>query len=265
MVTVATKLDVPIKLVFESNKRSSMLGLGDIVVPGIFIGLCLRFDHYMYYYRQWKTSPVELETRTSSSEGTLATKETQHILTKPAYVNPMGQWGNTFWGKSNATPAVEAAAFPKPYFKAAMVGYLLSMLATLGMLLLFQHAQPALLYLVPGVVSAVWTTGAARGEIKAMRDFTEDGSLDTRDAVVEVDADGKVVKEIDAPKKADNKSDEADKKQADGVEPNSTAAATDQDQTKSSEVTKRKKKVSRTVFVFSIEAPPSAAELEDEH
>mmetsp|Transcript_11009 Transcript_11009/g.16459 ORF Transcript_11009/g.16459 Transcript_11009/m.16459 type:complete len:387 (+) Transcript_11009:62-1222(+) len=52
MVTVAKKFDAPIKLLFpwwvqdsESGKwKNSMLGLGDIVIPGIFIALMLRFD-----------------------------------------------------------------------------------------------------------------------------------------------------------------------------------------------------------------------------
>lgn len=63
MVTVAKGLDVPIKVVFPRgvmavleqgiwNKpvgvQFSMLGLGDIVIPGIFIALCLKFDHYQF-------------------------------------------------------------------------------------------------------------------------------------------------------------------------------------------------------------------------
>lgn len=50
MVAVATGLDVPIKLVwpkslaFSSTSGFSMLGLGDIVIPGAFISLALRFD-----------------------------------------------------------------------------------------------------------------------------------------------------------------------------------------------------------------------------
>lgn len=49
MVTVAKKLDIPIKLLFpylkpEGVEAFSMLGLGDIVIPGIFISLCLKFD-----------------------------------------------------------------------------------------------------------------------------------------------------------------------------------------------------------------------------
>eukprot|EP01089_Gocevia_fonbrunei_P015109 TRINITY_DN4326_c0_g1_i2.p1 TRINITY_DN4326_c0_g1~~TRINITY_DN4326_c0_g1_i2.p1 ORF type:complete len:342 (-),score=24.56 TRINITY_DN4326_c0_g1_i2:3-1028(-) len=61
MVTVAKSFDAPVKLIFPKNIYSvilnalqlqeeapevgySMLGLGDIVIPGIFIALMLRFD-----------------------------------------------------------------------------------------------------------------------------------------------------------------------------------------------------------------------------
>ncbi|KAJ1559227.1 hypothetical protein HK405_011517, partial [Cladochytrium tenue] len=63
MVTVAKGLDVPIKVVFPRdlagiisqgfwNKPAgihfSMLGLGDIVIPGIFVALCLNYDYHRY-------------------------------------------------------------------------------------------------------------------------------------------------------------------------------------------------------------------------
>lgn len=52
MVTVAKSFEAPIKLVFPQDllengldaKNFAMLGLGDIVIPGIFIALLLRFD-----------------------------------------------------------------------------------------------------------------------------------------------------------------------------------------------------------------------------
>jgi len=50
MVTVAKSFDAPIKLVFPQDifalgePKLAMLGLGDIVIPGIFIALLLRFD-----------------------------------------------------------------------------------------------------------------------------------------------------------------------------------------------------------------------------
>jgi len=49
MVTVAKSFDAPIKLLFPKHLFAetlefSMLGLGDIVIPGVFIALLLRFD-----------------------------------------------------------------------------------------------------------------------------------------------------------------------------------------------------------------------------
>lgn len=53
MVSVAKKFDAPIKIIFPQDflvsgfwgKNFAMLGLGDIVIPGIFIAFLLRFDH----------------------------------------------------------------------------------------------------------------------------------------------------------------------------------------------------------------------------
>lgn len=54
MVSVATSLDVPIKLLwpksmtFASERGFTMLGLGDIVIPGVFVALALRYDYHRY-------------------------------------------------------------------------------------------------------------------------------------------------------------------------------------------------------------------------
>lgn len=48
MVTVAKGLDVPIKFLFpKAIEGFSMLGLGDVVIPGAFIALALRFDYFI--------------------------------------------------------------------------------------------------------------------------------------------------------------------------------------------------------------------------
>jgi minor histocompatibility antigen H13 len=49
MLTVAKSIDAPIKLLFPKDwsteePQFALLGLGDIVLPGIFIAMCLRFD-----------------------------------------------------------------------------------------------------------------------------------------------------------------------------------------------------------------------------
>jgi minor histocompatibility antigen H13 len=52
MVKVATSIDGPIKLLwpksllFSLERGNTMLGLGDIVVPGTFIALSLRYDYH---------------------------------------------------------------------------------------------------------------------------------------------------------------------------------------------------------------------------
>jgi len=49
MVTVALSIDAPIKLLFPfdlslEKPKWSILGLGDIVIPGIFVAMCLKYD-----------------------------------------------------------------------------------------------------------------------------------------------------------------------------------------------------------------------------
>lgn len=44
MVKVATKVDAPIKLLWPRSTGFTTLGLGDVVVPGIFVALALRYD-----------------------------------------------------------------------------------------------------------------------------------------------------------------------------------------------------------------------------
>ena len=63
----AKSFDAPIKLLFpralvEGSKTApfSMLGLGDIVIPGIFVALVLRYDalHGSKYFRRLASSCV---------------------------------------------------------------------------------------------------------------------------------------------------------------------------------------------------------------
>jgi len=49
MVTVAKSIDLPLKLQFpyldeNNNIKLSILGLGDIIIPGLFLSLCLKYD-----------------------------------------------------------------------------------------------------------------------------------------------------------------------------------------------------------------------------
>lgn len=200
MVTVATSLDVPIKLVFPGPKRGGMLGLGDVVLPGIMMALALRYDLYLHYLRkQDQPSPDSVPVSTSN---TILTASADTV-TKPQYINATGNWGERYWTSSPPTsvltvPKSQAetynspATFRKTYFHASMIGYIIGMLATLIVLNVYQHAQPALLYLVPGVLGALWGTAFARGEIGEMWRYSEDEDLEDSgkarvDGKVEVD------------------------------------------------------------------------------
>lgn len=48
MVTVAKSISLPLKLLFpyfdDKELKFSILGLGDIIVPGLFLSLCLKYD-----------------------------------------------------------------------------------------------------------------------------------------------------------------------------------------------------------------------------
>jgi minor histocompatibility antigen H13 len=187
MVTVAKSLDVPIKLVFPrpppaddptAQSGHAMLGLGDVVLPGIMIGLALRFDLFLFYLRR--------QTRTKDLSG----GEEDSVVEKPKYHSLAGKWSDHFWTHSLLTgrPLFKNAdnddekekekssspfTFPKTYFKASLVGYIAGMLCTLAIMHVWGHAQPALLYLVPGVLASLWLTALARGELRLMWTFTE--------------------------------------------------------------------------------------------
>lgn len=188
MVTVATKLDVPIKLLFPrpdgcvypvgaldgstameeylqclAKKRSmAMLGLGDIVVPGMMLAFALRFDLYIHYLK--KGGAIK-----NSQQ-----KTTEADQPKPAYVNARGQWGERFWTSAKLrSEGILATKFPKPYFYASIVGYVAGMVTTVVVMQVAAHAQPALLYLVPGVLTSLWGTALMRGEFQLLWNYSE--------------------------------------------------------------------------------------------
>uniref|UniRef100_A0A7S4NNE3 Minor histocompatibility antigen H13 n=1 Tax=Paramoeba aestuarina TaxID=180227 RepID=A0A7S4NNE3_9EUKA len=57
MVTVARSFDAPVKLlfpkdIFAAEYQFAMLGLGDIVIPGVFVALLLRFDAHLAGFKK---------------------------------------------------------------------------------------------------------------------------------------------------------------------------------------------------------------------
>jgi minor histocompatibility antigen H13 len=178
MVTVAKSLDVPIKLLIprpagkDGKAGFSMLGLGDIVIPGMMIGLALRFDLYLHYLRQQKTIKTD--------DGAI------HVFTA-RYVPPGKHawtrfWASTWFASPGPRPAsLQTGSFRKTYFWASVIGYTVGMITTLWVMVIFNHAQPALLWLVPSVLGSLWGTALVRGELKLMWEFTEATEEETPD------------------------------------------------------------------------------------
>jgi len=113
MVTVATSFDAPIKLIYPHPAQQlssiarpfAMLGLGDIVIPGLVVSLVLRYDM-------------------------------SHHAGKPLF------------------------------FTSAMTGYTVGLITTTIVMNVFKAAQPALLYIVPSVLSFILVHAAFSKELK---------------------------------------------------------------------------------------------------
>lgn len=84
MVKVATTLDVPIKLlwpksmVFAGERGYTMLGLGDVVIPGTFVALGLRYD----YASKAKGQPYFWAGLFAYVAGLMATMGVMHVFGK---------------------------------------------------------------------------------------------------------------------------------------------------------------------------------------
>lgn len=53
-------------------------------------------------------------------------------------------------------------------------GYLFAIICTIIVMLVYDHGQPALLYLVPGCITSICLTALAKGEFKTLMEFSED-------------------------------------------------------------------------------------------
>jgi minor histocompatibility antigen H13 len=117
MVSVAMGVEAPIKLMFPRELggcgilKQSMLGLGDIVVPGLFIAFLAKWD------------AIKI-------------------------------------GEKKATSFV--------YLNTVMYSYVLSLITTVSIMLFFNAAQPALLYIVPYVLITTAALAVTRGEFKEL-------------------------------------------------------------------------------------------------
>ena len=123
----------------------ALLGLGDIVLPGIFIAMCLRYD-------------IQKTIDKAKAHASIDAGNWQHV---------------------HKELLQQAESAPRPYFHGAIISYLLAILATVVVMLIFEHGQPALLYLVPACLLSVLVNAFRLGEIRSIWQYQEETHLQT--------------------------------------------------------------------------------------
>lgn len=148
MVSVAKNIEGPVKLMFpklqdaiDKIKREkpdeyagkaydprefNMIGLGDIVIPGVYVALMLRFDIYLFKKAKKEISKFEFSFKNMK------------------------------------------------YFFVTFTFYNLGIIITLCSMYFFNHAQPALLYLVPCTLFSSTLTALQAKEINELWKFNEE-------------------------------------------------------------------------------------------
>ncbi|RYY34382.1 hypothetical protein EON62_03355 [archaeon] len=154
MVTVATKVDGPIKILCPRGVSDpwgrpafSLLGLGDIVMPGLLLALLMRFDATAYL-RSLRASGSAQEEHTPASL----------LMTD----------------------------FFRPLFMSTWVAYVAGLMATVLVMLAWEAAQPALLYLVPAVVITSALTALVLGRASALWHYDDAHYAEQFDTAEEV-------------------------------------------------------------------------------
>lgn len=115
-----------------------MLGLGDIVIPGTFVALALRYDYARFAHKAGSEQEREPEIKSNDTKPAI----NGHSSGKPTTIRPAG----AIRLDEDAQLKFRRSA-PKPYFLAALAAYVSGLVTTMFVMHVFHAAQPALLYL----------------------------------------------------------------------------------------------------------------------
>ncbi|CAM9864161.1 unnamed protein product [Ascophyllum nodosum] len=189
MMTVATRIEAPVKFLFPSFSDPSkqypfsVLGLGDIVIPATFCTLMRSFDQQLESARQAEAAAARALANEVSSK------------------NPVALWLDSFLGaplsKASSSddttaritllPATAGGGAPpggavegggRSYFFSSVVAYALGLGACFTVNFLSRSGQPALLYLNPMLLASAFATAAFNGndELQKLLTFGVDTS-----------------------------------------------------------------------------------------
>ena len=200
MMTVATSdiINAPTRLLFPRLPGSiseaatfpySLLGLGDIAVPGLLAGLALRYDASRVIDMRPRAlaSFAAIETALSNLPKDAGRREMEDAAATAAFeaYDELADADDARRSASSAEAApeeVEAATRvpvsaavldQRRYFTPVMIAYVLGLLVAFGANSVSGKGQPALLYLCPLTLGAVVATAASRSELQRVWSFVD--------------------------------------------------------------------------------------------
>jgi minor histocompatibility antigen H13 len=210
MQSVATKVRGPILLKIPrplldpaaADLPFGILGLGDIVLPGAFLALVLRFDATLASV--WRSAAEANRPRTAAAVSTddhddhddhdarTSSISSKGIRRRPVAPQSQSQESEPSADTPSSSPSssppplhviylepgapggpAETLGFEKPVYGATLLAYAAGLVATIVSMHLMDHAQPALLFLVPAVLLGS-LAGAWRAQVLSqLVDYSE--------------------------------------------------------------------------------------------
>jgi len=160
MVSVAKGIEAPMKLMLPrdfggcGDFKFSMLGLGDIAVPGLFCALLAK----------WDAVPTLAELQGSF-------------------------WCHVCSAARCQVKMAEGSSHGFTYLNIILLMYILSLVTTIAVMVVFNHAQPALLYICPYLLIGSVAVAFRRGELSELLAFSvPQGEESSKKASGEVDS-----------------------------------------------------------------------------
>jgi minor histocompatibility antigen H13 len=176
MITVATTIEAPVKFLFAgasvpevgSGKYPfGVLGLGDIVIPGVFLAMLREFDVERWWHDTYEEYAAAAAKKGGSKTASPLQSWFQRTEPKPdngdAVVEAIVRDMEAGIGETASIDFFRD--IPTPYFAAGLVGYAVGLGATFVVLYSTGKGQPALFYIVPSLLAASLGTAFYRDEV----------------------------------------------------------------------------------------------------
>ena len=207
----------------------SLLGLGDVAVPGLLACLALRFDASRAVDMPRRAAAALAAMRAALEEMDPALASAEELgaagsrAASEAYERVAEAEERAAAAAAGATPAAagpppaasadaalaavvvgpsETVLQQRPYFSAVLAAHAAGLLAAFAANGVTGLGQPALLYIVPATLGAVAATAASRGELRKVWEWTDVPSFGPAQAFLEREREEKETKRRDEAKAA---------------------------------------------------------------